>query len=93
MKIQNYNKKPLSEYLIEENELHGGVQKRFMFENCQGASVIKHDGSYGSKKGLWELAVLNEEGEICYHTPITQDVSGYLTEEKVEEYLTEIKEL
>ena len=93
MKIQNYNKKPLSEYLIEENELHGGVQKRFMFENCQGASVIKHDGSYGSENGLWELAVTDGAGDLDYSTEITSDVLPRLTWNEVYATLRRIQSL
>ena len=69
-----------------------GIQKLYKFPNGYGASVIRHKGSYGYSKGLWELAVLFED-ELCYDTPITDDVLGYLRWEDVENYLKEIKEL
>jgi hypothetical protein len=58
-----------------------------------GASVVMHPGSYGFARGLWELAVLDREGEITYDTPITDDVLGWLTEEDVEKTLQEIANL
>ena len=85
------------ENLINTDYINSGVQHRYKFDNNYGASEIKHDYSYGGKNGLWELAVLDlsidNSGEITYHTPITQDVIGYLAWKKVEEILQEIKEL
>jgi hypothetical protein len=52
-----------------------------------------HNGSYGGDKGLWELAVLDEAGDLCYHTPVTQDVIGYLNDTKLHDILKEIQEL
>jgi hypothetical protein len=49
--------------------------------------------SYGGKQGLWELAVLDSDGEITYNTSITNDVLGYLSEEEVNETLEKIKNL
>ena len=70
---------------------------KFKFENNYGASVIKHFGSYGFEEDLFELAVLNFEnsdvGKICYETPITNDVEGFLTNDDVLELLKKIKEL
>ena len=71
----------------------GGIQKRYTFPNGMGASVVMHPGSYGFVRGLWELAVLDREGNIAYDTPITDDVLGHLTETKVEETLQEIASL
>tara|TARA_R100001480_G_scaffold98349_1_gene102779 strand:- start:513 stop:827 length:315 start_codon:yes stop_codon:yes gene_type:complete len=65
----------------------------FNFNNGYGASVIKADYSYGGSDGLWELAVLNIDGTITYETPITSDVLGYLTDDKVKEILNKIKNL
>ena len=85
--------------LIEptENTIFGefpnGIQRIYKFENGYGASVVMHNGSYGGKKGLWELAVLDEAGELCYHTPITQDVIGHLNDTELQKILEEIKEL
>ena len=78
--------------LKEVSSHHGGVQKVYEFDNGYGASVIMHQGSYGFSKGLWELAVL-ENGELCYDTPITNDVIGHLSEAEVNKYLKQIKEL
>ena len=79
--------------MLKEVNLHnGGVQKVYEFDNGYGASVIMHQGSYGFSKGLWELAVL-ENGELCYDTPITNDVIGHLSEAEVNKYLKQIKEL
>lgn len=77
----------------ELNDYNNGVQKVYEFKNGYGASVICHDGSYGGKDGLWELSVLGLDGEISYHTPITQDVIGHQTEEQIETILKEISEL
>ena len=90
----NTNKKrPLDDYCYETNDVYGGIQKLYQFDNHMGASVIRHDGSYGSDQGLWELAVLNEAGEINYSTEITNDVIGHLTWAKVSETLRRIQAL
>ena len=85
------------EFLKNTDYINNGVQHKYAFPNNYGASVVKHDFSYGGQNGLWELAVLDysidKEGEISYHTPITQDVIGHLTWKNVEEFLLEIKQL
>jgi|LakMenE18May11ns_1017448.scaffolds.fasta_scaffold9730638_3 hypothetical protein len=74
-----------------------GIQATVEFKNNYGASVVKHSGSYGNKQGLYELAVTkyNEEGEwkLCFSTPLTNDVLGFLTEDDVTSYLTQIEQL
>ena len=69
---------------------HGWI---YEFENGYGASVIKHDASYGGKQGLYEIAVLDSKGEFCYTTDITDDVVGHATEETVYKTLDRIKSL
>lgn len=75
-----------------------GVMYRFKFDNGYGASVVKHDFSYGHEEDLWELAVLKftgngDEAHLTYDTPITQDVEPCLTDEEVRNLLGQIKEL
>ena len=81
---------------ISESECYGGVQKLYRFANNYGASVVRHAYSYGSESGLWELAVLKYDGvksSIVYDTPVTSDVEGFLTEEKVDALLEQIEAL
>ena len=82
-------------YTPKSSDSHpiGGVQELYEFPNGYGASVIRASFSYGGKDGLWELAVLNPEGEIDYTTHITDDVIGHLTSEQVQWYLAEIEAL
>jgi hypothetical protein len=82
----------MNEYLTETNNHMEGIQKVYQFPNGYGASVIKHRGSYGYKKGLWELAVLHE-GELCYDTEITNDVIGHLNDPEVDNILGQIERL
>lgn len=70
-----------------------GIVSRIHFLNGYGASVVKHEMSYGGSEGLYELAVLDINGSITYDTPITNDVIGYLNESQVSEVLTEIEGL
>ena len=83
--------------VYKEKSLHGGVQKQYKFDNGYGASVVKHEFSYGNKNGLWELAVLKwvdgDDYELDLSTEISDDVIGYLTEEEVEELLVRIESL
>jgi hypothetical protein len=80
------------ENLKDTNYVNGGVQHVYSFSNGYGASVVKHDFSYGGKQGLWELAVLEGE-DICYTSGITDDVIGHLSWVNVEKILGEIKSL
>ncbi len=66
----------------KHNYALGGHRYKVTYPNGYGASIIKHNGSYGREDDLWELAVL-KDGGLCYDTDITDDVLGYLTEEKV----------
>ena len=88
---------------LPNKPLNGGIQYVAVFPNGKGASIVKHNFSYGNKVGLWELAVLknikgvpfNDEFsfDIDYSTPVTDDVLGYLTEEEVNSRLLEISKL
>jgi len=79
-------------YLTSAKPENGGIALRFAFPNGYGASVIRHDYSYGHEEGLWELAVLLND-EIAYNTSITNDILGSLTEGEVQEILEKIKKL
>ncbi len=70
-----------------------GVISRITFDNGFGASVVKHDFSYGGKDGLYELAVIDKKGDLTYSTPITDDVVGYLNEDEVTGLLEQIQQL
>ena len=70
-----------------------GVVSRIIFDNGYGASVVKHEFSYGGKDGLYELAVLDKNGELTYETSITNDVIGYLREIDVTDVMEKIQQL
>ena len=70
-----------------------GIAARTFFDNGYGVSVVKGPYTYGGSNGLYELAVLNSEGEISYNTDITDDVIGHLSENEVSEVLEKIQSL
>jgi hypothetical protein len=70
-----------------------GIMARMSFDNGFGVSVIKTLFSYGGKKGLYELAVLDSSGSITYDTTITEDVLGYLSEDEVTENMIKIQKI
>jgi hypothetical protein len=72
---------------------HNGVQATINFDNGLGASVVSHQFSYGGKSGLYELAVLDKNGDLTYDTPITNDVIGYLTPDEVTETMLFIQSI
>lgn len=84
--------------VIIDRTLNGGTQVVHRFENNFGASVVRHNFSYGGEDGLFELAVLEfpnetEEYHLTYETEITDDVLGYLSEEDVQQHLNQIEQL
>ena len=93
----NLNCKEFEKYIIEDRLINNGKQYIFKFENKYGASVVKNIYSYGYDNDLWELAIIkfnnDESFEIIYDSELSDDVLGYLTDEKVVEYLKQIKEL
>ena len=72
---------------------YGGIISRISFDNGYGASIVKGPMSYGGDRGLYELAVLDSNGELTYDTPVTSDVEGYLNEEDVTKLLEQIQKL
>jgi hypothetical protein len=70
-----------------------GVQARIQFDNGYGASVVKTPYSYGGDRGLYELAVLDSDGNLTYDTPITDDVIGYLRDIDVTDVMEKIQQL
>ena len=69
-----------------------GIVSRTEFDNGYEVSVVKSPHTYGGDKGLYELAIF-KDGEICYDTPITNDVIGYLRPMDVTDVMEKIQKL
>jgi hypothetical protein len=82
---------------LPSRSVNNGIQYIFKADNGYGASIVQHDYSYGGRIGLWEIAITkydeDDEWDICYDTPITNDVLGHLSESEVMDYLTQIEHL
>ena len=65
-------------------------QAEMKFKNDYGVSVIT--GGYGNDSAPYEVAVLYKDG-LCYDTPITDDIIGYLTEDGVTDIMKKVQEL
>ena len=85
--------KTFNDLEFEPHRNMDGVMSRIMFENGYGASVVKGEYTYGGKDGLYELAVLDSNGDLTYSTPITNDVLGHLSEDDVTKVLEQIQNL
>jgi hypothetical protein len=73
-----------------------GVQAKHFFPNGYGVSVVRFPGSYGCEQGLYEVAVIKgntDDFELCYDTPITDDVMGHRDEQDVEIIMKEVADL
>ena len=81
------------------NHFTGGHYDRIRFTNGYGASVVQSRVSYGGDSGLLEIAVLRYLGqeqdkfELCYDTPITHDVIGFLSQDDARSILDRIAQL
>lgn len=78
------------------DDFRNGTHAVMFFDNGYGVSVIRHNYSYGSDRGLYELAVLKgnlESSDLCYDTDITNDVLGYLSPEDVSKAMIDVQEL
>ena len=80
-------------YEVSPTYGEGAVQYIYKFLNGYCASVVRHNSSYGNNKGLYELAVLDKDGSLCYDTPITDDVIGSLKFEEAEDICYKISQL
>ncbi len=79
---------------VNRKYLDGGIQVRFLCENGWGASVIRHQYSYGGDVGLFEMATTDDEGSVVDDGIFGEaEVQGWLTPENVVEYLHEIANL
>lgn len=77
---------------IARKVFHRGEQWTFGFDNGYGASVITGGIAYCNEFQPYELAVL-KGNNLCYDTPITDDVIGYLTSNEIYDLLDRIEQL
>jgi hypothetical protein len=68
----------------------GGTHALIKFPNGYGASVVTGEMYYTDPDHPYEVAVFHK-GELCYDTPLTDDVLGHQTEEDVDEILRQIE--
>lgn len=70
--------------LMFENDEYVNVIRRdakhckMIFRNNFGVSVINY--GYGRKRDLYEVAIIDHEGNLCYNTGIADNVIGFCSE-------------
>lgn len=69
----------------------GGLHAIVDFENGYSASVL-FGGPFYTDDDTYEIAIL-KNGDVCYTTPLTSDVFGYLSEDAANKTLAAIKAL
>jgi hypothetical protein len=76
---------------LKFEKVYDGVQARVSFRNGFEISVVKHSGSYGGEKGLYEIAVFDATGQLCDPLGWGDTVKGWLEPEDVESYTHQIE--
>ena len=98
--MKNY--KTFKDLIFKPHTAGEGLQATMLFKNGYGVSVIRFKigsygyGSYTSNENEWELAVLfgtEDDYDLCYTTPITDDVIGHLTETEVTDIMIKVQNL
>ena len=82
-----------NDLVFKDDKQRGLSAARVIFDNGYGASVVKGEHTYGGREGLYELAVLGQDGKLTYETPVTDDVEGYLSEDDVTILMKQIQNL
>jgi hypothetical protein len=89
----------------EQEQVAFDVRFQTYFKNNRGISVVRDQYSYGSREGLFEIAVLgatldlrgNKDWVLDYTTPISRGcgdcVVGYLSWSDVLEWMSKIQQL
>jgi hypothetical protein len=72
--------------------MNTGYQKFVEFNNGYTASIVSNDMSYGSDRGLFEIAILYNDN-IVYDTDIAHGVVGFLDFQDVADTLKKIEQL
>ena len=85
--------KTFKDLQFKKHPIGEGIMGRIIFDNGYGVSVVKTPYTYGGDKDLYELAVLDKDGNLTYDTPITNDVIGYLRPEDVTDVMEKIQKL
>ena len=67
--------------------------KKVFFENGWGVSVASHKNSYGGDEGLFEVAVIDSDGELRYDSGVTEDVFGWQDFSGVADIMVRVKQL
>jgi hypothetical protein len=78
---------------FEQMEATEGVQAWVAFRNGFEVSVVRHNFSYGGKKGFYEIGVFNAAGSMCDPLDWGDTVKGWLLPSEVVEQLKLIKVL
>lgn len=65
----------------------GGMHKVYRYPNGFGASVVFFQYSYGYEIGLWEAAPIKFTGDGNDDWEFTDEVVGYLTDQRLDELL------
>ena len=72
-----------------------GVQAILFFPNGYGISVVRNAWSL-TTANTWEIAIIKgdeNDYDLCFDTPITDDVIGYCSEEDVSNIMKQIQDL
>ncbi len=69
----------MTELEVKQKLNGGGYYRTIQFDNGYGLSIVSHGFSYGGHKGLFEIALLDEQGVIMYDKDMGfGDVVGHL---------------
>ena len=87
----------VSDFLLFKDESLKGSEYggEVVFDNGYGLSVVRHESSYGGKKGLFEVMLTRNDNPYSL-PPITEEgdtIKGFLTKEQVSEIIETVSDL
>lgn len=90
--------KTFKDLKFESHPVMLGLMSRMQFPNGYGVSVVRFKtmfgsfGSYTDNDNEWEVAIL-KNNDLCYTTPLGDDVIGHCSARKVTEIMKKVQKL